>query len=87
MTLEEYYKSKGVEITNTFEKKAPVKKGEINAEWIKKEKLTVLDTREEKKHGERNSQNIVKFNSGRAGLDENLEGLGFGQKAQGKKPE
>jgi hypothetical protein len=42
VTLEEYYKNKGIELNNTFEQKAPVKKADINAEWIKKEKLVVL---------------------------------------------
>lgn len=42
LTLDEYYKSKGLEVTNTYEGKGPAKKGEINAEWIKKEKLTLL---------------------------------------------
>jgi hypothetical protein len=31
-----------VDLNNAYEKKGPAKKGEINAEWIKKEKLTVL---------------------------------------------
>jgi hypothetical protein len=37
----------------------------------------VLDTKEGKKISERNGQNVVKHSSGRVGLDENLEGLGF----------
>lgn len=41
-TLEEYYKSKGVDIQNTETGPKQPKKGEVNAEWIKKEKLTVL---------------------------------------------
>ncbi len=85
-TLEEYYKSKGVEITNNYEKKAPVRKADLNAEWIKKEKLVLLESKEDKKISERNAQNIVKFSSSRVGLDENLESLGFFSKAE-KKPE
>lgn len=50
LTLEEYYKSKGIELNNTVTQKVPVKKAEINADWIKKEKLVVLETKEEKKH-------------------------------------
>lgn len=80
MTLEEYYKSKGIELNNNFEQRAPTRRADINAEWIKKEKLTVLETKEDKKNSERNIQGAVKFSSGRAGLDENLEGLGFGQR-------
>lgn len=58
----------------------------MNAEWIKKEKLTVLDTKEGKKISERNGQNVVKHTSSRVGLDENLEGLGFFGKSE-KRPE
>lgn len=86
LTLEEYYKSKGLEVTATYEKKEVKKSAEVNAEWIKKEKLTVLDTKEGKKISERNGQNVVKHTSGRVGLDENLEGLGFFNKAE-RKPE
>lgn len=80
LTLEEYYKSKGIELNNNFEQRGPAKKADINAEWIKKEKLTVLETKEDKKNNERNAQGAVKFSSARVGLDENLGGLGFGQK-------
>jgi hypothetical protein len=55
LTLEEYYKTKGIDI-NSFEQKVPVKKAEIDAEWIKKEKLTVIETKEDKKNSERNKQ-------------------------------
>lgn len=68
-------------MTSTYEKKAPAKKAEISADWIKKEKLTVLESKEDKKISERNTQNVVKLTSARVGLDENLEGLGFGSKA------
>lgn len=84
LTLEEYYKNKGLEINPIYEKKE-AKKAEVNAEWIKKEKLIVLDTKESKKISERNGQNVAKFSSGRVGLDENLEGLGFF--SQGQKQE
>lgn len=77
LTLEEYYKSKGVEVSNVYEKKAVSKRADLNAEWIKKEKLTVLESKEDKKLGERSGQNVVKFSSSRVGLDENLESLGF----------
>ena len=48
MTLAEYYQSKGVELNTTAQRKAPVK-GEVNAEWLKKEKLTLLETKEDKR--------------------------------------
>lgn len=70
-----------MDVTSTYEKKAPAKRAEINADWLKKEKLTVLESKEDKKISERNAQNVVKFSSARVGLDENLEGLGFGSKA------
>ncbi len=51
--MDEYYKNKGIDFENiTAVKKEPVKKGEVNAEWIKKEKLTVLETKEDKKEKE-----------------------------------
>jgi hypothetical protein len=61
-----------------------VRRAEINADWIKKEKLVVLETKEEKKNNERNTQGTVKFSDSRSGLDENLEALGFGQKVTKK---
>lgn len=86
LTLDEYYKSKGVEISATYEKKEPARRTELDAEWLKKEKLTVLDTKESKKISERNGQNVVKHSSARVGLDENLEGLGFFGKSS-RRPE
>jgi hypothetical protein len=87
LTLEEYYKNKGVEVSNVYEKKAVSKKAELNAEWIKKEKLTVIESKEDKKLSERNGQNIVKFASSRVGLDENLESLGLFEKKAPKRQE
>jgi hypothetical protein len=34
----------------TAQSKAPAKKSDINAEWIKKEKLTLVQTKEELKN-------------------------------------
>ena len=64
----------------SFAQKGPSKKNDINAEWIKKEKLTVIQTKEDKKNIERNGQNLVKFSDTRSGLDDNLEALGFNSK-------
>jgi hypothetical protein len=45
--------------------------------------LTLIDSKEDKKNSERNSQNFVKFNSSKVGLDENVESLGlFAKKEQ-----
>ena len=52
----------------------------MNAEWIKKEKLTVMETKEDKRQGETKPQNAVKFSDTRGGLDENLGALGFNSK-------
>ena len=58
------------------------KKTDLNAEWIKKEKLIVVESKEDKKLSERNTQNFVKFTSSKVGLDETIESLGlFGKKA------
>lgn len=57
-----------MEINNTYEKKTVAKKTDVNADWIKKEKLTVLQSKEDQKLQERNAQNIVKFTSSKVGL-------------------
>ncbi len=45
--------------------------------------MTLIDSKEDKKNSERNSQNFVKFNSSKVGLDENVESLGlFAKKEQ-----
>lgn len=90
MTLQEYYESKGISLEEGNQKKAPVKKGDVNAEWIKKEKLTVLETKEDKKHGERNKVqvNTRQLQPGiNAGEDENAELLGFHSKPSAKPPQ
>ncbi len=66
-----------MEVSNVYEKKTASRRADLNAEWIKKEKLTILESKEDKKLSERNAQNVVKLSSGRVGLDENLESLGF----------
>ena len=87
LTLEEYYKNKGVEVSNVYEKKAVARKADLNAEWIKKEKLTIIESKEDKKLSERNGQNVVKFASSRVGLDENLESLGLFERKTPKRQE
>lgn len=87
LTLDQYYKNKGVDINSAYEQKGPAKKADINAEWIKKEKLTVIETKQDKKNSERNNQGFTKVALSRTGLDENLEGLGFGQKVVKKQEE
>lgn len=50
----------------------------------------MIESKEDKKNSERNSQNFVKFNSSKVGLDENVESLGlFAKKEQQqqRKPE
>ena len=56
-TLKEYYKKKGIEVNMSFEKNV-AQRADINAEWIKKEKLTLIETKEDKKNRERNAQNL-----------------------------
>ena len=79
LTLEEYYKNKGVDLQEDFSQK-PTKKGEVKAEWIKKEKLTVMETKEDKRQNEQKSQNAVKHLDARGGIDESLGSLGFNSK-------
>ncbi len=64
------------------------RKTDLNAEWIKKEKLIVVESKEDKKLSERNTQNFVKFTSSKVGLDETIESLGlFGKKVPQKTEE
>ena len=55
--------------------------------------MTLIESKEDKKNSERNSQNFVKFNSSKVGLDENVESLGLfakkeqQQQQQQRKPE
>lgn len=81
MTLAEYYQSKGVDLTLTSgQRKAPVK-SEVNAEWLKKEKLTLVETKEDKKRQEIVKQNLTQHNNTRVEMDlGNTEILGFGTK-------
>lgn len=79
--MAEYYQSKGVDITSVAaQKKVPVK-GEVNAEWLKKEKLTLIETKEDKRRQENVKQNILQHNNTKVELDlGNPEILGFGTK-------
>jgi hypothetical protein len=72
LTLEEYYKAKGVDVSYQKEEKE-AKKGEIKADWIKKEKLTVLTTKEDlKSQDQKKTQQTVNHNSTKTsiGIDE-----------------
>lgn len=81
MTLDEYYKSKGVDLTYQPQQKEPVKKQDINAEWIKKEKLTLLKTKEDLKNEERIAQNAKKVASKTNEVEATHSNLvGFGSK-------
>lgn len=54
-------------------------KGEVNAEWLKKEKLTVIETKEDKKRQETVRENVPQHNNTRVELGFNSsEILGFG---------
>lgn len=77
--MAEYYQSKGIDINSTaVQRKVPVK-GEVNAEWLKKEKLTLLETKEDKKRQETVKQNVTQHNNTRVEIGfGNSEILGFG---------
>lgn len=85
--MAEYYQSKGVDINSqAVQRKVPVK-GEINAEWIKKEKLTLVETKEDKKRQEGLKQNILQHTNTRVEMGfGNSELLGFGTTKQSEKP-
>lgn len=89
-TLEEYYRAKGIDLTYAPTAKALAKRGEVEAEWIKKEKLTLLTTKEELKAQERRGEQAVKVSSSTVGLDiaeEDMGKLGFGKKKQQSREE
>ena len=79
MTLDEYYKSKGVDINDMNSKKDAPKKNEVNAEWIKKEKLTLMNTKEDEKKKDRNSEFNKREFVDKVGLSDNMNAdmLGF----------
>lgn len=71
----------------TGQKKAPVK-GEVNADWLKKEKLTLIETKEDKRRQENVKQNVLLHNNTRVERDlANSEILGFGNKPVQRKTE
>ena len=83
LTLEEYYKAKGVDLTYNPENKGQVKKGEIKAEWIKKEKLTLLETKEDLRNQEKKAEHSIKYTSVKTGLaidESDFDKVGFGSK-------
>lgn len=87
MTLAEYYQSKGVELNIAAQKKAPVRT-EVNAEWLKKEKLTLVETKEDKRRQETTKQNVAQQNNTRVEFGvENASVLGFGTKPAQKQRE
>lgn len=77
-------------MTYNVEAKAPVKKGEINADWLKKEKLTLLETKEDKKQQEKRSGEQLIKHTAVKGLDvaeDQRNILGFGSKPTHSKQE
>lgn len=86
--MAEYYQSKGIDINSVGgQKKAPVR-GEVNAEWLKKEKLTLIETKEDKRKQENVKQNILQHNNTKVELDlGNPEILGFGTRPVQKQRE
>ena len=61
-----------------------VKKGELKADWFKKEKLDVLETKEDRRGGKQAAQQIVQRGEAKVGLsieEESMGMLGFGKKA------
>ena len=82
----EYYQSKGIAINTAVERKAQVKV-EVNAEWLKKEKLTLLETKEDKKRQEVVRENVPQHNNTRVELGfNNSEILGFGTSKPVQRP-
>ena len=77
--MAEYYQSKGVDFNSTVaQRKAPIK-SEVNAEWLKKEKLTLVETKEDKKRQEVVKQNVLNHTNTKVELGfGSSELLGFG---------
>ncbi len=69
------------------QKKAPVR-GEVNAEWLKKEKLTLIETKEDKRRQESTKQSVLLHNNTKVERDlANSEFLGFGNRPAQKSTE
>ena len=70
-TLEEYYKQLGEDIKNTENKTLmPVKDRDLNADWVQKENATIMETKEDRRNGEKPVQQIKnKPNGGMQGLE------------------
>ena len=63
--------------------KAPVKKDDIKAEWIKKEKLTLMTTKEDLRANEKKAQQSIVQNTTKSGLnidESDYDKVGFGSK-------
>ena len=63
--MAEYYQSKGITLNQTVAPKKVAVRPEVNAEWIKKEKLIVLETKEDKKRTEVVKQTVLQQNNTR----------------------
>ena len=80
-----------MDLTYHAEERAPVKKEDLKADWIKKEKLTVLTTKEDKRGEEgRKVQQVVRHNETKTGLgidEADFDKVGFGSSKPQKQVE
>ena len=87
LTLDEYYKRKEVNVDTKYINTTDTRPKEFQSDWVKKEKLTVIETKEQKKQNERSGKQHHKKQDARSGLDEELENFGFNQKPLPRKTE
>lgn len=84
LTLEEYYKEKGVNMTYQGSNKTTAKKEDIKADWIKKEKLTLITTKEDLRKQEKSAQPAAKTSAATVEETETVK-VGFGSKGAAPK--
>ena len=81
--MEEYYKAKGIDLTYKPESKVAVEKEEIKAEWLKKEKLRLIETKEDLRKQEKKAEHSIKYTSVKTGIaidESDFDKVGFGSK-------
>lgn len=83
MTLDEYYKSKGVDISYQKQQDKAYNKEDIKADWIKKQKLTLMTTKQDLRAAEQKAQQAIVQNTTKTGLgidESDFDKVGFGSK-------
>lgn len=78
LTLDEYYQQQGINVPARVQKEDKTKKRNepVQAEWIAKERLTLMKTKEDSKVEEERKPNVIKTNDHRVQAQPEVELLG-----------